>query len=219
MSRLLVGIAVLSGTLVVSSTPASAKRRAPYARGEIVLVTGVVTDLAAEPVAGIEVVLEASRHSYDYLRFRKRTPVVRTISGTTASDGSFELRWPWDKGFNRFELRFGVTVARPGGDYFHAMHKEDLSRRIKHGSPVVSTVRLEDISFLVSYREFRESIEGEDQREVYREVGKPDKVRRRVSPAHSEVDWWYFDLGKVYRFRDGELVDVEDFEPVTPFDS
>ncbi|MDH4067108.1 MAG: hypothetical protein OEW19_22130, partial [Acidobacteriota bacterium] len=113
------GIFALAGVAALIATPASAKKRAPYARGEIVVVTGVVTDAGAGPLAEVEVVFAASRHAYDYLRLRKRTPVERRTAGQTASDGSFEIDWPWDDGFNHFELLVGITVAEPGGEYFH----------------------------------------------------------------------------------------------------
>ncbi len=213
-----VGVLTLLAS-VFGTAPARAKRGAPYARGELVTVTGVVTNDRAEPLAEVEVVLKAARHSYDYLRFRKRTPVEREVRTETASDGTFEVQWAWDGGFNRFALFFGVTVAETGGEAFHVLHEEDVSQRIKQGSPMVTTVQIADTGFLSSFLEFRRSLETEGELQVYREAGKPDKVRERVFPTHSEVDWWYFDLGKVYRFRDGKLVEVEDFEPVKPFDS
>ena len=211
-----------TGTNIGAGTGAGAgavETRRGYARGEIVTITGIASDLDYQPVADLEVVLEASRHSFDYLRFRKRRPVVRRVSTTTSADGAFEIRWPWDKGFNRFALIFGITVAEPGREGFHVLHREDLSRRIGHGNPVVASVQIKDTSFLDSFLEFRAGLETEAQREVYREAGKPDKVRARVSADGADVDWWYFELGKVYRFRDGELREVENFEPVRPFDS
>lgn len=215
-------VALIAATGACSSSRgpfASESTKRSYARGEVVTITGAATNLSNQPVAELEVALEASRHSFDYLRLRKRRPVVRRTTTTTAADGTFEIQWPWDQGFNRFELVFGVTVAEPEGEGFHVMHREDLTRRIEFGSPVVASVQIEDTSFLDSFLEFRASLRTEAQREVYREVGKPDKVRERVSANGTEVDWWYFELGKVYRFRDGELSEVENFEPVRPFDS
>lgn len=193
-------------------------RKKGYQRGETVTIMGIVTNDANQPVGELEVVFEASRHAYDYLRLRKRKPVVRTISTTTAANGAFELQWPWDRGFNRFGLVFGVTVNEPGGDGFRVLHREDLTRRIHHGSPVVSSVQILDTSYLESFLEFRASLDSEAQREVYREVGKPDKVRQKAEAGENHVDWWYFELGKVYRFLNGKLTDVENFEPVKPFD-
>lgn len=213
------GLALASCTSTGSSTAGSAEPRGGYARGQIITITGVATDLSNQGVGELEVVFEASRKSFDYLRLRKRRPVVRKVSTTTTANGAFEIQWPWDKGFNRFALVFGVSVVEPGGKGFQVLHREDLTGRIAFGSPVVASVQIEDTSFLNSLLEFRASLESEAQREVYREAGKPDKVRVRASATATEVDWWYFELGKVYRFRDGELTEVENFEPVRPLDS
>jgi hypothetical protein len=37
-------------------------------------------------------------------------------------------------------------------------------------------------------------------------------------PDYDEVTWWYFEQGKAYRFREGELQQVVNFDPVTPID-
>lgn len=211
------GLSALLVLALGSAAPADANK-APYARGETVVVTGSVTGGLAQPLGDLEVVLEASRQGYDYLRFRKRTPVTREMTTTTASDGSFEIRWPWSKGFKRFALVVGVREAGPGEGTLHVLHREDLTRRVRQGSPIVSTVRIEDTTFLDSFREFLAGLRTEDERKVYREAGKPDKVRERVSAPETEVDWWYFDIGRVYRFKDGKLQDVDEFEPVQPLD-
>ncbi len=216
---LLLAAAACSSNSRANTGAGAIEKSRGYERGQIVIIAGVASDLDNQPVADLEVVLEASRHSFDYLRFRKHRPVVRKVSTTTSANGAFEIQWPWDKGFNRFSLVFGITVKEPGGERFHVLHREDLSHRIEHGSPVVSSVQIADTSFLDSFLEFRAGLESETQREVYREAGKPDKVRERVSADGTDVDWWYFELGKVYRFRNGELREVENFEPVRPFDS
>lgn len=202
-----------------SSRGSEDRQKQRYLRGEVITVSGVVTDGGSRPVKELEVVLEVSRHAFDYLRLRKRRPVVRRVSTVTSADGAFELQWPWDPGFNRFELAFGISVVEPGGDGFRVLHREDLSRRFHHGSPVISTVQIADTSYLDSFLEFRDALETEDQRKVYREVGKPDKVRERAAASGTETDWWYFELGKVYRFENGTLSEIENFEPVKPFDS
>lgn len=201
-----------------SSHKATSLGDRPYERGEQIKVTGVVTDTGSRPVEGVEVVFQAARQKYDYVRLRKRQPVTRSVTAETSTAGAFELDWPWDKGFNHFVLFFGVTVGGPDGDQFHELHRKDISRLIQTGSPVVTAVELEDTEFLVTFREFLESLDSQPKRDIYREAGKPDKVRRSILPEHEEVDWWYFELGKVYHFRDGSLDSVEEFEPVEGFE-
>jgi hypothetical protein len=65
-------------------------------------------------------------------------------------------------------------------------------------------------------RAFVDSIDSDDERRVYREQGKPDRVEARTGAA-DEAAWWYFESGRVYRFRDGALVATESFDPVEEF--
>ena len=58
------------------------------------------------------------------------------------------------------------------------------------------------------------SVRTDDQRKVYQEMGKPDRIRNVQYPGHLESSWWYFESGRVYRFRDGRLEQVVPFDPV-----
>ncbi|HVR28057.1 MAG TPA: carboxypeptidase-like regulatory domain-containing protein [Thermoanaerobaculia bacterium] len=54
-----------------------------------------------------------------------------------------------------------------------------------------------------------------DQRRIYEEMGKPDRVDRlELSKDAEEVAWWYFERGRSYHFRDGRLEQVVEFDPV-----
>jgi len=74
-----------------------------------------------------------------------------------------------------------------------------------------------DADFVRNLREFLATISSEDERRVHRQMGEPDKVERIDYPDHREVSWWYFESGKVYRFRDGRLEQIEPFDPVEGF--
>jgi hypothetical protein len=75
-------------------------------------------------------------------------------------------------------------------------------------------VQNKNAQFVTKLRELLASIKSDDERRVYDEMGKPDKVERVVYPGRTEVSWWYFDAGRVYRFQDGRLEQVVPFEPV-----
>jgi hypothetical protein len=81
---------------------------------------------------------------------------------------------------------------------------------------VAVPVSLQDTTFLTNLRTFLAAADTADEQRVYRQTGKPDRVDSMKHPDREESAWWYFALGKVYRFRDGRLDRVEDFPPVKP---
>jgi hypothetical protein len=199
--------------LALPALPAAAAR---YAQGERVQVTGAVTDAAGQPLADVRVTFEATR-TYFSVRELRRTEdkEVRRVSATTNAAGQYTLTWPWDSYFNHFELVAGVPVrVKGGGERIEELSRQDVTRRVQAGSPAVVSVTVENRQFLDSLRQFLASIQTEDQRKVYQEMGKPDRIRNVQYPGHLEASWWYFESGRVYRFRDGRLEQVVPFDPV-----
>ncbi len=186
---------------------------APYAEGETVVVSGVVTDAAGAPLAGLDVTLEASRFAFDYRKLRRRVLHSTAIATVTDAAGRYELEWPWHPYFNRFELVVGLAA---GGAGSAALERVDLSKRMGQGSPVVATVVVAEADFVETFQSFLDRLDSDDERQVYQEMGKPDKVHREVLQGESAVSWWYFANGKVYRFRAGRLESVDTFAPVRP---
>jgi hypothetical protein len=199
--------------LLVSALPAAAAR---YAQGERVQVTGNVTDAQGQPLSDVRVTFEATR-TYFSVRELRRTEdkEVRRVSATTNAAGQFTLEWPWDSYFNHFEVVAGAPVrVKGGGERLEELSRQDVTRRVLAGSPAVVSVTLENRQFLDNLRQFLASIQTEDQRKVYQEMGKPDRIRNVQYPGHLEASWWYFESGRVYRFRDGRLEQVVPFDPV-----
>jgi hypothetical protein len=192
--------------------PASAAR---YAQGERVQLTGLVADRQGKPLDGLRVTLEVSR-SYFSLRQLRKTQAddVRRVSAVTNAKGEYTLEWPWDSYFNHFELAAGVPVRKGQADRLEELAREDVTRRIQGGSPVVVSLVVENVKFLESLRQFLAMVRSADERRTYDEMGKPDKVQRFEYPDHVEASWWYFESGRVYRFRDGRLEQVVPFTPV-----
>jgi len=209
--RLLCLLAAMAAMTVAA--PAAAAR---YAQGERVQVTGAVADAQGQPLAGVRVTFEASR-TYFSMRQLRRTEdeEVRRVSATTDAAGQYTLEWPWDSYFNHFELVAGVPVRVKGGtERLEELARQDVTRRVLAGSPAVVGVTVENRQFLDSLRQFVASVQTEDQRKVYQEMGKPDRIRNVQYPGHLEASWWYFESGRVYRFRDGRLEQVVPFDPV-----
>lgn len=216
-------LAALAGLLCLLAAgmltmPAAAAAR--YDQGQRIQVTGIVADSQGQPLQGIRVVLEVSR-TYFSMRNLRRTadPDVRRVSATTDARGNYTLEWPWDSYFNHFELVAGVPVhARlengRSGETVQELARQEITRRVEAGSPAVVAVTIENRQFLDNLRQFLASIQTEDQRKVYQEMGKPDRVRNVQYPSYLESSWWYFEAGRVYRFRDGHLEQVTPFDPV-----
>jgi hypothetical protein len=198
--------------LGVGAGPASAAR---YAQGERVQVTGLVADRQGKPLDGVRVTLEVSRSYFSVRQFR-RTQVddVRRVSAVTNAQGEYTLEWPWDSYFNHFELTAGVAVRKGRADRLEELAREDVTKRLLGGSPVVVSLVIENVKFLESLRQFLAMVKSEDERRTYDEMGKPDKVQRFEYPDHVEASWWYFESGRVYRFRSGRLEQVVPFTPV-----
>ena len=212
-SRRSLGSLWLLGLLTAGAfAPAAAAR---YGQGERVQVTGIVADAQGQPLADVRVTFEATR-TYFSLRELRRTAAkeVRRVSATTNASGVYAIEWPWDGYFNHFEVAVGVPVRTRTGERLEELGRQDATRRVLAGSPAVVAVTVADRRFLDTFREFLASIQTEDQRKVYEEMGKPDRVRNVQYPGHLESSWWYFESGRVYRFRDGRLEQVVPFEPV-----
>ena len=208
----------LLGLLVAGSLTTAAAAR--YDQGQRIQVTGVVTDSQGQPINNVRVVLEVSR-TYFSMRELRRTADkdVRRVSATTDARGNYTVEWPWDSYFNHFELVAGVPVHRrlengQTGETVQELARQDVTRRVDAGTPAVIGVTIENRQFLDNLRQFLASIQTDDQRKIYQEMGKPDRIRNVQYPSHLESSWWYFESGRVYRFRDGRLEQITPFDPV-----
>ena len=47
-------------------------------------------------------------------------------------------------------------------------------------------------------------------------LGLPESVDRVESPSAVEAAWWYYAAGRVARFRDGRLIELQSFDPIRP---
>lgn len=203
-----------------SALPASAQlrfSRGGYEPGQRVEVTGLVTDPAGRPLEDVQVVLELARETFDLRSFGRTRKRVTPVAATTNARGEYTIVFPWDDYFNSFELVTGVTVRGPRGERLSELERLDLTRRIGKGSPVVATVVVQNAAFVRGLREFVASVRSADERRIYEQMGRPDKVQVTKYPDREETAWWYFKAGRVYRFASGTLRGTERFEPVRDF--
>ena len=198
-------------TVLAAIPPASA---APYEQGQRIQFTGMVSDKQGQPLANVQVVLEVTRTYFSMRHLRREQVDTRKVRGTTNERGEYSLEWPWDSYFNHFELAVGVPVRKARTEELQELERLDVTKRAVAGAPVVSAIVVQNAGFVVHLREFLASVRTDDQRRVYDEMGRPDKVETVQYPSWAEVSWWYFETGRVYRFRDGHLEQVVPFDPV-----
>jgi hypothetical protein len=206
--------------LVAGALPAAAFprfSRGGYEQGQRVEVKGLVTDPAGRPIRDVQVVLELGREVFDFRTFGRTTKKVTPVTATTNERGEYTIVFPWDDYYNSFELAVGVPVRGPRGEILSELERQDLSRRIEKGTPIVATVVVQNAEFIRNLREFVASVDSADERRVYEQLGRPDKVQVTKFPDRDETAWWYFRSGRVYRFADGVLRSTEQFDPVRDF--
>jgi hypothetical protein len=209
------GLAAAGG--LAAAPPAAA---APYLDGDRVQFTGLVTDAAGKPLPGVQVALEAAHKYISWRELRRATKDVRRVSATTDARGEYTIEWPWDDYYDHFEVLAGVSVRHGREESLQALERVDVTERVDAGSPVVSAIVVHNRALVDRVREFVASVESADERRVYEEMGTPDDVKRMNyagRPREGEVSWWYFEAGKVFRFRNGRLEQVDRFEPVQRF--
>lgn len=243
---LLAIIGTVAGAIVVAPPPVLAQKTAqetsdeaparnPPENGDTVTVTGRVTDPQGRAVPGAHVVFEAFRSYFSLRRFERRTKDFRRVETVTDETGRYRLEWLWDNYFNRFRVgverpgtlrAMGAATSRPAQDVEaddnarespYLVVQTDLAPRLVAGGTAVVPLVVEDTELLEAVRRFESSLATEDQRRVYRDLGYPDEVRVFELADVRETSWWYFERGEVYRFADGELQEIEPFEPVTGF--
>lgn len=223
------------GSDVSDSRPPGSR---PPEDGDTVTVTGRVTDARGRAVPGVHVVFEAYRTYFSLRHFERRAKDFRRVETRTDETGRYRVEWLWDDYFNRF--RVGVErpgrsaevgaawsrTARDGRDTGapddasqspYLVLQTDLGPRLARSGSAVVPLVVEDIEVVETVRRFETSLSTEDQRRVYRDLGYPDEVRVLELADGREASWWYFERGEVYRFADGELEEIEPFEPVTGF--
>ncbi len=180
--------------------------------GDPVAISGRVTDTGGHPLAGLRIVLEASRKS-----LRRGENEVRRVAASTDALGSYTISWPWDPYFNRFELQAGVAIRRGKEEKFEVFERQSLSVRQLEAGVVTVPVIIREGDRLAKLRSFETQVKTDDERRVFAELGQPEEVRIVEYPDRRESTWWYFEAGRAYRFESGRLVQVIPFDPIRKF--
>jgi hypothetical protein len=216
------GVATLVASLAL---PAALCAQTPWAKnkaypdGQLVVVTGTVTDDQGQPIPRVDLVFEATRRAFNVRRMRGVTEPPRTIRARTDDAGQYSIEWSWHHYYNAFELDVVVPIGVRGGrERDQTIAQADLTERIVQGTPVVVPITVDDTRLLLEVRAFLANLDTDDEQRIYTQEGKPDRLDQVARPDHEEETWWYFSIGALYRFQNGKLVEVENFDPVRGFE-
>ena len=202
--------------IVIGTGPAAG---GPYAEGEYIEIAGTVADSSGVPIPDVHVFFRAAKKSFSVSKFG--TATRDAVQQETKSDphGQFTFKWRWVDYYNHYQVQVVVPRRAASGESFKILSEVDISKRIRKGSPVVVAMTVAEGEFLDTLRDFLASVDSEDEQRIYDEMGNPDRVQTIEYPDYDEISWWYFQAGKAYRVRDGDLQQVVHFDPVAPFDS
>ena len=209
---------LLAPLFVLLAAAATVQSQSPYRRGEPIEISGSVADAAGAPVENVRVVLLAAHRGFALRGLRRVEEGLVRVPTRTDANGQFRLEWRWDPYYDTFRVRAeGMAAAADGSSRASVLAETDLTRRILEGSPVVVALEVADAGPHRDRRSFAAETQSDDQRRVFEELGKPDRVDRLEMPGGDEVAWWYFARGKSYHFRGGRLDQVMEFDPVQGF--
>lgn len=183
----------------------------------VIEITGTVTDAQGKGLPELEVVLEASHRTFEFKELSRVSRGQTRRTAYTDPSGRYSIRWYPNSYFNHFDLLIGMTVRIPEGEQFYTLERLSLTERMWEESSLTVDVSVADTSFLRRYRSFVAGLTSADERDVYNQMGIPAKIDRLQLATHEEVTWWYFEAGRAYRFKEGVLAEVSEFEPVVPF--
>jgi hypothetical protein len=169
------------------------------------------------------VVLLASHRGFELKSMKRDEEGLVRVAAATDEQGRFTIPWRWNPYYDTFRVRAegaGRASARSGAGAADAertviLAELDLTRRVDEGSPVVAMLEVADAEPHRRDRALATTSQSDDQRRIYEQMGKPDRVDRLELQGGDEIAWWYFERGRSYHFRGGRLEQVIEFEPVT----
>lgn len=189
--------------LVVTAGPAAAETQH---------ISGRVQGADGQALAGVHVVLEASRTAFRLRSFKRRTSEPVQLPTVTDAEGRFYFAWQRDRHFNELRLSVALPVQRGGRDTFEVFLEQDISEQVRAAEgPFEILLTVQSSAQLDWLRRFLDGTAHADEEKVFREMGRPE--RHDHDAVLDESSWWYFAVGKVYHFRAGQLDQVTHFDP------
>jgi hypothetical protein len=185
--------------------------------GETVRFAGTVVGPAGEPLADVDVAVEGWRTGVDWRSAALKRAAHSRATVRSGPRGEFTIDILRDAA----QKRFAVVAYAPyrdatGSITEYELARVDVTRRVRHGSPVTAVLAVEapGLAFLRRLREFEAALRSEDERSTYSHLGLPEQVDRTKVGDSVEAAWWYYEQGRVCRFRDGRRIEVQTFPPI-----
>lgn len=189
------------------------------AAGDHIEIRGAVADPEGRALPQVTVVFEAAREGLNLRDLTMATGRTDERRAVTDPRGVYTIDWPWDPFFNRFEVRVELPVRGPDGERMEVLARRSLTGLRDVSGPLVVNLTVQRAEMLRQLRDFLSRLNSEDERRIYQQFGKPDRVERQTYQGSERNDaaWWYFKAGKVFYFRSGALVEERSFQAVRPF--
>ncbi|MEM6456339.1 MAG: hypothetical protein AAF772_14685 [Acidobacteriota bacterium] len=215
--------AALAAIVLLTAAPGHADFPWPWKRdpkpAPRLTLEGRATSEDGAPLAGVTILLEATRdRSFERLRRSPPPPPLR-LTAETDDAGAFSLVWQRSGiDYRDFALTVAMPIIDDGSDRlerFYTRAIDDLMRTTAAQVQADVVVPADDASALRWLQRFLAGLGSDDEERIYRELGTPDRVdaETRRDGAKEEA-WWYFARGVVYRLRDGALHQVTHFDPI-----
>lgn len=191
-------------------------------KGQMVRLSGTVTDTAGKPLEGVTVHFEASRKAFSLRRLGRgdKEDTLR-LPAVSNARGEYSLDVPFDPYYNVFELVCSVPIRRGGREALETFCRVDLGDRLLAGGVLETALVVEKSQRLLWLLKFNRGEASADERRIVDEMGHPDRVEEAEPVAGAEqggkeTSWWYFAVGKAYYFLDGTMQQVVHFDPILP---
>jgi len=195
--------------LVVAGPPAASAER-------MIEVRGRITDPEGRGAPGQSVRLFKTRREISLGRMQSGGQIAEAARVATDADGFYHLSIPRDRSFDAFYLRFYDPNSFDSVEY-----RIPTDREITHDLKRQGTLRIDlTLERSSSWAEVSRRIEalGADspKGKILRALGQPEREGQGAGPDGPREEWWYYERGVVYFFRNGLPSGSRRFDPVTP---
>ncbi len=185
-----------------------------------VVIKGKVRDENGNPVAYADIVVFPKENFLNFIvslpskiRGYEKPKLKGILFSRTDKNGKFELSLEVERWRSNYIIEAGFFARKEGKDMFYSLGRS-VVKRLHKKVIAYSEIVIHNRKFFDDFKRFVAELDSSKEKEIYNKYGIPERIDRYFVGKKSEVVWWYFSQGKAFRFRDGELIKVEEFDPV-----